>query len=146
MKRLAPGTPNAYTDSALFYYKKAYEKNPKNAAFVNNIGTIYSELGRIQSNRSYLDSAYRYFFIAYQSDTTSPVFKGNIGVVFRSMGDRPNALNWLYRSYYSDTLAISASWTCKMIEGTYREMSNVQEAERWALKAQQTEQLRQSRR
>jgi tetratricopeptide (TPR) repeat protein len=113
---------------------------------VNNIGTIYSELGRIQSNRSYLDSAYRYFFIAYQSDTTSPVFKGNIGVVFRSMGDRPNALNWLYRSYYSDTLAISASWTCKMIEGTYREMSNVQEAERWALKAQQTEQLRQSRR
>jgi tetratricopeptide (TPR) repeat protein len=146
IKRLAPGTPNTYTDSALFYYKKAYEKNPKNAAFVNNIGTIYSELGRIQSNRSYLDSAYRYFFIAYQSDTTSPVFKGNIGVVFRSMGDRPNALNWLYRSYYSDTLAISASWTCKMIEGTYREMSNVQEAERWALKAQQTEQLRQSRR
>ena len=146
IKRLSPETPNTYTDSALFYYKKAYDKNPKNASFVNNIGTIYSDLGRLQSYRPFLDSAYRYFYIAYQSDTTSPVYQGNIGVVYRTMGDKQNALNWLYRSYYSDTLAISASWSCKMIEGTYREMGNMQEAERWALKAKQTEQLRQSMR
>jgi Flp pilus assembly protein TadD len=82
-------------DKALVMAKKAIQKEPKNASYLDTIGWIYYKMKKYEEAKSYI-------FQSLQVNGSSGVVNDHMGDIFNAMGDKQNA-----RKYWQKALDLS---------------------------------------
>ena len=106
-------------DSARKYFQLAYESEPTNATYINNIGTLY------YTNNQFPESL-PFFMKAWKIDTSNADYINNIGCVYGATSRPDSAIYWFEKALTKDSINTTS---LKFLEITWRAKGNFQIAD-----------------
>jgi Tfp pilus assembly protein PilF len=118
-------------DSARKYFQMAYEADPSNATYINNIGTLY------YTNNEFMESL-PYFMRAWKADTTNPDYMNNIGCVYGATQQPDSAILWFEKALKKDSINLTS---LRFLDITWRNKGNTQVADYYKSKMETARQL-----
>ncbi|MBL7766723.1 MAG: hypothetical protein JNJ58_11545 [Chitinophagaceae bacterium] len=121
-----------FLDSAQKYYMKAYSEDSTNPIFMNNLGTVQYNSGRVME-------AFPYFVKAFARDTTEPDFANNIGCIYGATQRPDSAIYWFKVASRLDPADITS---LQFLDITYRAKGDIKMADYYKSLVPQAKALR----
>jgi tetratricopeptide (TPR) repeat protein len=123
-------------DSARKYFQLAFEADPMNATYINNMGTLY------YTNNQLLESL-PFFMRAWKIDTSNADYMNNIGCVYGATARPDSAIYWFEKALTKDSINLTS---LRFLDITWRTKGNIQTADYYKNKMETARIINQNKR